>query len=237
MLSKSQARAFFVGGTMLFSGVLIALTIDTVRQTGERTKSQNLTDTVRRGKDIWEKNNCMGCHTLLGEGAYYAPDLTKVVARRGDAFIRAFIKDPQAMYPGERKMVQYNFSENQITDIIAFFQWIGEIDLNGWPPKPNIIAPAVATQTNTVTSANLPDTKTIPPPEKFGQICIACHSLHGKGGVVGPALDRVGSKFDAAYLDRWLRNPQAVKPGTAMPKLPLTDAERGALVHFLSALK
>ncbi len=27
------------------------------------------------GKKVWEDNNCIGCHTLLGEGAYFAPEL------------------------------------------------------------------------------------------------------------------------------------------------------------------
>lgn len=236
MLSKSQARAFFIGGTLLFSGIFIALTIDTLRQNAARTKSQNITDAVRRGKDIFDHNNCMGCHTILGEGAYYAPELTKVVERRGETFIRAFIKDPQAMYPGERKMIKYNFSESQITDLIAFFKWVGEIDTNGWPPKPDLSAPTLASQGGAQTASS-PVVTTIAPPEKFTQICIACHALGGKGGVVGPALDKVGGKYDAAYLDKWLKDPQGVKPGTAMPKLPLSDAERGDLVRFLSAQK
>jgi nitric oxide reductase subunit C len=230
MLSKSQARAFFIGGTLVFSGIFLALTIDTLRQNAARTKSQNLSDAVLRGKNIWERNNCMGCHTILGEGAYYAPDLSRVVERRGEAFIRTFIKDPQAMYPGERKMIKYNFTEDQISDIIAFFKWVGEIDTNDWPPKPNISAPMAATQANTQTPAS-------PQPEKFTQICQACHALGGKGGVVGPALDKVGTKYDAAYLEKWLKDPQGVKPGTAMPKLPLSDAERSELVRFLAGQK
>ena len=87
------------------------------------------------GKHVWEKNSCINCHTILGEGAYYAPELTKVFEKRGEAFIRTFIKDPQAMYPGERKMVKYNFSDAEITDVIAFLKWVGEIDTNGWPPN------------------------------------------------------------------------------------------------------
>ncbi|MBN8221720.1 MAG: c-type cytochrome [Spirochaetes bacterium] len=237
MLSKSQARAFFLGGTVIFSGVFIALTVDTVRQTDARTKSQNLTDAVKRGKLIWEKNNCMGCHTILGEGAYYAPELTKVFEKRGEAFIRTFIKDPQAMYPGERKMVKYNFSDAEITDVIAFLKWVGEIDTNGWPPKPDIVAPSAATQVNTPVATNTPETKAVPQPEKFAQLCIACHSLSGKGGVVGPQLDKVGAKYDATYFDKWLKDPQSVKPGTAMPKLPLSDAERADIVRYLAAQK
>ncbi|MEQ9364520.1 MAG: c-type cytochrome [Leptospirales bacterium] len=230
MLSKSQARAFFLIGTALCSALFIGLTVDTVRQTAARTNEQNLSESVLRGKEIWEKNNCMGCHTILGEGAYYAPELTLVYTRRGPDWIRAFIKDPEAMFPGERKMVKYDFTEDQITDVIQFLKWVGEIDTNGWPPEPDL-KPAGAV------SAAPGGPGIADAPEKYRQLCVACHALGGEGGNVGPALDGVATRFDAAYLDRWLRDPAGVKPGTAMPALPLTDAERGELVEFLARLK
>ena len=83
MLSKSQAKAFFLGGTGLFSAAFIALSVDSMRQIPALTHDDQITESVARGKHLWEANNCMGCHTLFGEGAYYAPELTQVVARRG----------------------------------------------------------------------------------------------------------------------------------------------------------
>jgi nitric oxide reductase subunit C len=200
MLSKSAARAFFLSGTLLF-----------------------LTESVVRGKKIWEENNCMGCHTLLGEGAYYAPELTRVYDRRGPAFIAAMLRDPEAVYPGQRKMVKYDFTEEQIDDMIAFFEWIGRMDLNGFPPEPTIGLTAAAIA--------IPGGER---PQVFTQICTACHSLGGVGGTIGPALDGVGDRFDRGYLMRWITDPQAVKPGTQMPKLGLTDEQRNEVVIFLS---
>lgn len=137
MLSKSQARWFFLTGTILSALIFISLTVDSIQHVYSKPTAA-LTEDVIRGKKIWEKNNCMGCHTLLGEGAYYAPELTKSVERRGPDWIRLFLKDPQAMYPGQRKMVKYNFSDQEISDIIAFLKWNGELDLNGYPAKPNL---------------------------------------------------------------------------------------------------
>ena len=85
----------------------------------------------------------MGCHTLLGEGAYYAPELTKVYERRGPEFIKAMLRDPQAMYPGQRRMVQYHFTDAEIEAMVAFLQWIGGMDLNGFPPRPTLLPVAV----------------------------------------------------------------------------------------------
>ncbi len=231
MLTKSQARTFFLGGTVLFSSALVFLTVDTVRQTAARTNEHNLTQSVKNGKILWEKHNCMGCHTLLGEGGYYAPELTKVYQRRGPEWMKVFLNDPEAMFPGERKMPRYGFAEGEMEDLIAFFKWIGEIDTNGFPPAPDIAV------TSATTVARPGSEAAGPAPEKFRTLCVACHAVGGAGGRVGPALDGVGSKFDTAYLHKWLADPTAVKPGTAMPRLPLSEGEREELVRYLSALK
>ncbi len=67
--------------------------------------------------------------------------------------------------------------------------------------------------------------------------CVACHSILGKGGTVGPDLTRVGSRRDASWLARLLADPQAVNPGTIMPKPDITDQERQDLVNYLAGLK
>ncbi|TNE47974.1 MAG: c-type cytochrome [Deltaproteobacteria bacterium] len=174
-------------------------------------------------------------------------------------------------------MVQYNFTARQRQDLIAFFKWISEMDLNGFPPKPNLAkgssdkpAPSGQPQTGVARRAPAPPlTRKQPqpsrratspssrsatrqlanapnqaknkapakPPTIFRQLCIACHSLHGQGGKVGPALDHVGRKYTPVYLQKWLTDPQAVKPGTQMPKLPLSKDNLTKLVEYLSQLK
>src|SRR6266446_1259010 len=165
MLSKSAARAFFLLGTIGFSAVFLLLTIDTIQRVPAQTHQQNLTAQVVQGKHLWEQNNCMGCHTLLGEGAYYAPELTKVYERRGPEFIKAMLRDPQAMYPGQRRMVQYHFTDAEIETLVAFLKWIGEMDLNGFPPRPTLLPVAVsmAAKDNVVAR--------IEQPKVFSQLC------------------------------------------------------------------
>ena len=229
MLSKSQARLFFLGGTVFFGLIFILLTIDTLGQVDERQNLDQLTPAVARGKHLWDSSNCMGCHTILGEGAYYAPELTQVVARRGPEWIAIFLKDPEAMFPGKRRMVQYDFNDEQIADTIAFLTWIGKIDTNGFPAEPDLRPAQLA--------AIRPASAGQPPPLYFQQVCVACHSVGGTGGVVGPALDGVSLRLSAGELDRWLADPPSVKPGTAMPNLQLPDATRGELVAWLVTLK
>lgn len=227
MLSKSQARLFFLTATVGFSGVFLLLTIDTVRQVPARSNQEQMTEQVVRGKELWDQNNCMGCHTLLGEGAYYAPELTRVVDRRGEAWIKVFIRDPQAMFPGKRKMVQYGFEDAEIDDLIAFLGWVGRIDTNGFPAEPDLAQPAapIVARTDNPTAAAAPPV--------FTSVCQACHSLGGVGGAVGPALDGVGSRYTQPALRAWLEDPASVKPGTAMPKLGLPAGDLDALTNFL----
>jgi len=132
MLSKKQARAFFLGGTAVTFLIFIGLTIFSLSSAQDQANHDLMTEDVVRGKEIWEKNNCMGCHTLMGEGAYYGPELTKVYDRRGEGMIKAILMSPVPWEPNGRKMVAYGFSEQEANDVIAFFKWVGEIDLNGF---------------------------------------------------------------------------------------------------------
>jgi len=135
MLSKKQARAFFLGGTLVTFLVFIGLTIYSLSPAQDQSHSENITPEVAHGKLIWESNNCMGCHTILGEGGYYAPELTKVIERRGEGYVKGVLMSPtpwQRADHGNRKMVAYHMSEQDANDVIAFLKWIGEINLNGF---------------------------------------------------------------------------------------------------------
>jgi len=138
MLSKKQARAFFLGGTVLFSIIFLGLSYESVSTSiPSKTNADQITDAVVRGKHIWERNNCMGCHTILGEGAYYAPELTRVYSRKGEMYIKTVVMAKEPWAPRGRKMVAYGMSDEEANDVVAFFKWINEMDLNGFPPEPD----------------------------------------------------------------------------------------------------
>jgi cytochrome c oxidase subunit 2 len=79
------------------------------------------------------------------------------------------------------------------------------------------------------------------------QPCVGCHAIRGlAGGQLGPDLTHFGSRRTIAggilrntpeNLARWLKDPLAVKPGSLMPNLGLTDAQVAALVAYLGGLK
>jgi cytochrome c oxidase subunit 2 len=81
-----------------------------------------------------------------------------------------------------------------------------------------------------------------------GRQCAACHSVAGTPayGSVGPDLTRVAARATLAagalpnaraWLDRWIANPQAIKPGNRMPRIPLSPADRRAVVAYLETLQ
>ena len=66
--TSQMARNIFYGGTAFFVLLFAALIFDTEQRIPERSKAAEITPAVVRGKHLWETRNCIGCHTLLGEG-------------------------------------------------------------------------------------------------------------------------------------------------------------------------
>ena len=133
--TKAMARNIFYGGAVFFFLLFLALTFDTVQNLPKRDHRENITDSVVRGKHIWETRDCIGCHTLLGEGAYFAPELGNVYKRRGGEFIKAWIKAQPTGAPGRRQMPQFNLTDQELDDMVAFLKWTSEINTNNWPPN------------------------------------------------------------------------------------------------------
>lgn len=95
------------------------------------------------------------------------------------------------------------------------------------------------------------------PPPSWGK-CAGCHAnVRGGAAEMGPnlwgvagmraggragfaysaALKRTGLVWTKVSLTRWLASPHVVAPGTTMPPVPLTPAERDELVGYLLRLK
>jgi len=138
VFTKSTARNIFYGGSLFFFLVFLGLTMDTMGKLPERDHRENITPQVALGKKVWEDNNCIGCHTLLGEGAYFAPELGNVYKRFGESkeAITAFIKSrPAEGVPGRRSMPQFNLSDEELDAIAEFLKWSSEINTANWPPN------------------------------------------------------------------------------------------------------
>ena len=136
--TKSMARNIFYGGAVFFFLLFVALTFDTTRALPQRDNRGAITPEVARGKLLWEENDCIGCHTLLGEGAYFAPELGNVYTRFGNSkeAIIGFIKSrPKEGIPGRRSMPQFNFTDEELNALAEFLKYSSEINTANWPPN------------------------------------------------------------------------------------------------------
>lgn len=143
-LTKSAARNIFYGGTAFFLLLFIALSINThLYIVNHSTDETTLTPSVAQGKRIWERHACINCHSLLGEGAYFAPELGNVWVRYGGREhpegarmgLKAWMRAQPTRVPGRRQMPQFNLTEQELDDLIDFLEWASRIDTQGWPPN------------------------------------------------------------------------------------------------------
>ena len=140
-ITKSMAKNIYYGGGSFALLIFIALTFDTVKQIPERSNEVDLTHSAIEGKALWEKYNCVGCHTIIGEGAYYAPELMNVFQRRGasnEAGFKAYMQGWMAAQPldipDRRKMPQFNLSNAEVDNLSDFLIWTSKVNANDWPP-------------------------------------------------------------------------------------------------------
>lgn len=141
-ITKNMARNIYFGGSLFAILVFAGLTFDTVQKFPELTNEDKITESVARGKNLWEVNNCVGCHTIMGEGAYYAPELGNAFDRLGGGDAEAFkaymigwMAAQPLDTPNRRKMPQFNLNKNQVDDLSNFLIWTSKIDDNEWPPN------------------------------------------------------------------------------------------------------
>jgi len=142
--TKAAARNIFFGGSLFFFVVfisLVAMSHNYVLNKG--TNTATLSDDVARGKHVWEKHACINCHSLLGEGAYFAPELGNVWVRYGGdkdpegatSALKGWMAAQPSGVEGRRQMPQFNLSDKELDDLIAFFRWTNSINTQNWPPK------------------------------------------------------------------------------------------------------
>ena len=220
-MNKRQTRIFAIASTAIASLVFIGLTIDSHRQFPTLTNAENITPAVTAGMDVWHVNNCINCHTLFGEGAYYAPDLTKITQHRGEQYLQAYMRNPAQFYDEQRHrrlMPKQDLSDEDITNLIAFLDWVSKVDNQGWPPRPILVTGASIPGTDMTTEQQAhgprtdPDPAPIPPgarptsggesPIALGErvfrsvspACNACHSIAPNVNLAGPTLAGIGAR-------------------------------------------
>lgn len=221
-MNKRQTRLFAIAATAVAALAFIGMTIDSHRQFPKLTNAQNITPAVKSGQDVWHKYNCINCHTLFGEGAYYAPDLTKITQLRGEPYLQAYMRDPSQFYDEQRHrrlMPKQDLSDEEIKNLIAFLDWVSKVDNQGWPPRPILVTGATIPGTDLAAgqqadAAGQKDASPVPPgarplsgnenPIALGErvfrtanpACVACHSIAPGVNMAGPSLAGLGTRAE-----------------------------------------
>jgi nitric oxide reductase subunit C len=109
---------------------------------GKKLTEEEAAALVSKGKLNTQAKNCMACHTLLGNGAYYAPDLTKswLDPSWGSKEVREqqmvdFLMNPQdRLHNGlGRRMPNLGITEEEARATVAFLKWMSAINTLGFP--------------------------------------------------------------------------------------------------------
>ena len=103
---------------------------------------------IDKGKMVIQSRAWMGCHTFFGNGAYYAPDLTKAwldpaweawqaitdSTTREEAMVK-FLMDPEKYRTWTRTMPNLGITQQEAEATVAYLKWMASVDTNGFPPN------------------------------------------------------------------------------------------------------
>jgi len=144
ILTKSRARNIFYGGSIFFVVIFVAMTVHSHKYVVETsTAGMALSEEVIHGKHVWEEHSCINCHSLHGEGAYFAPEVGNVMTRWGvqdsaeDSFdmLKGWMESQPSGIEGRRQMPNFNLSDEDIRSLAEFLRWADQTDTQGWPPN------------------------------------------------------------------------------------------------------
>ncbi len=232
-MSHTTAKWIFWVGTLVSLGLFLALTYNTQGQFAALTHADKLDSHVVAGKHAFQARNCNDCHTILGFGGYYAPDLTRAVARIGEDGVRRRLEKPEVAFADSyRKMPQQHLGAQEIEDIVAYLRWVGDIDNHDWPPQDSPNRWKRSTERVLAGAALSPAAALIQQ-----ESCLSCHTLGASGESKGPRFEWIGARRDAATIARYLADPEKVAPGAQMPAFDtLSQAQREMIGEFIVSL-
>jgi nitric oxide reductase subunit C len=174
---------------------------------------------------IYERYKCYACHRFNGYGGTLAPDLSYEGSRAQKKWIADFLKNPQTIRPTLiLRMPQFNMSDKDAAITAEYL--------------------SIAVQKPGVDPESVDSRQFSPAMISMGKQlyevkyqCQSCHTIGGTGGYVGPNLNNAGNWLTPAWIEGWLRNPQALQPDTIEPRRNLTQDEIRALTAYLMTLR
>ena len=94
----------------------------------------NLSSQAEAGKRVWQRHNCVSCHTLFGNGGYVGDDLTHITTKKNPAELIEYLVDPPVMRPNNYKRHPALASEDAKV-LVQYLDFLSGIPTLGWPPQ------------------------------------------------------------------------------------------------------
>ncbi len=175
--------------------------------------------------EVYERYKCYTCHKFNGYGGDLAPELTYEGSRAQRQWIVDFLKNPQTLRPTLiLRMPQFNMSDKDAATVADYMTMV----LQHPTANPAAVDAKQFTTAMAALGKQLYEVK---------YQCQSCHTIGGTGGYVGPNLNNAGGWLTPAWIEAWLKNPQALVPDTIEPRRNFTDAEVKALTAYLMTLR
>ncbi len=175
--------------------------------------------------EVYERYKCYACHQFNGYGGDLAPDLTYEGSRAQRQWLVDFLKNPQTLRPMLiLRMPQFNMSDKDAGTVADYMTMV----LQHPAANPASVDAKHFTPAMVALGKQLYEVK---------YQCQACHTIGGTGGYVGPNLNNAGGWLTPAWIEAWLKNPQALIPDTIEPRRNFTEDEIKALTAYLTTLR
>jgi mono/diheme cytochrome c family protein len=170
---------------------------------------------------------CFSCHRINGRGGDMAPELTWEGSAVQRQWLVEFLRNPNTLRPALiRRMPKFNLTDAEINTLTDYIMTVYQ-------------DPAFDQDATSVSS--YPASEVDRGKQLFYSkyACQSCHIVDTKSdkGYIGPTLTQVGSRLTAAWIFHWLKNPQALRPGTIEPNQNMSDEDATALTAYLTTLK
>jgi mono/diheme cytochrome c family protein len=175
--------------------------------------------------EVYERYKCYTCHKFNGYGGDLAPDLSYEGSRAQKQWLVDFLKNPQTLRPTLiLRMPEFNMSDKDAATLADYMTMV----LQHPAANPANVDAKQFTPAMAALGKQLYEVK---------YQCQSCHTIGGTGGYVGPNLNNAGSWLTSAWIEAWLRNPQALVPDTIEPRRNFTEDEVRALTAYLLTLR
>jgi cytochrome c1 len=166
---------------------------------------------------------CFSCHRINGHGGDMAPDLTWEGSSVQREWLVQFLKNPGTLRPALiRRMPKFNLSDGEVSELTDYIMTVYQ-------------SPAVDRDSMPLSGYSQGQIE-LGKQLFYGKYsCQGCHIVDTKTdkGYIGPTLTHVGSRLTAAWIYQWMKNPQALRPGSIEPNRAMSDEDARALTAFL----